>query len=48
MSDSGDTYLSDRRVNPDRRQNQVPFEGPERRKGERRSGTDRRAFPREG
>ncbi len=31
----------------DRRKAQVPFEGPDRRKGDRRSGTDRRANPRE-
>jgi hypothetical protein len=31
----------------DRRQREVPFEGEERRKDERRSGTDRRASPRE-
>jgi hypothetical protein len=31
----------------DRRQRQVPFEGEDRRKGERRSGADRRANPRE-
>ena len=30
----------------DRRQAQAPFEGPDRRKGDRRSGTDRRAAPR--
>jgi len=31
----------------DRRKAQVPFEGPDRRKGDRRSGTDRRAAPRD-
>lgn len=31
----------------DRRKAQLPFEGPDRRKGDRRSGTDRRATPRE-
>jgi hypothetical protein len=31
----------------DRRQADVPFEGPDRRKAERRSGTDRRTTPRE-
>lgn len=31
----------------DRRKAQVPFEGPDRRKGDRRSGTDRRATPRD-
>lgn len=30
----------------DRRQSQQPFDGPDRRKGDRRSGTDRRATPR--
>lgn len=30
----------------DRRKAQLPFEGEDRRKGERRSGTDRRATPR--
>ncbi len=30
----------------DRRRAQLPFEGEDRRKGERRSGTDRRAAPR--
>jgi hypothetical protein len=32
----------------DRRRADLPFEGPDRRKGERRSGADRRAAPREG
>jgi len=31
----------------DRRKAQLPFEGPDRRKGERRSGVDRRATPRD-
>lgn len=31
----------------DRRKGQVPFEGEDRRKGDRRTGTDRRANPRE-
>jgi hypothetical protein len=31
----------------DRRKAQLPFEGPDRRKGDRRSGTDRRAAPRD-
>jgi hypothetical protein len=31
----------------DRRKAQLPFEGPDRRKADRRSGTDRRATPRE-
>ena len=30
----------------DRRKSQVPFEGEDRRKGERRSGKDRRVEPR--
>lgn len=30
----------------DRRKAQLPFEGPDRRKGERRSGTDRRSTAR--
>jgi hypothetical protein len=32
----------------DRRTQQVPYDGPERRKGERRSASDRRATPRSG
>jgi len=31
----------------DRRKAQVPFDGPDRRKGDRRSGKDRRTTPRE-
>lgn len=31
----------------DRRQAQMPFDGPDRRKGDRRAGTDRRATPRD-
>jgi hypothetical protein len=31
----------------DRRKAQVPFEGPDRRKADRRSGTDRRTNPRD-
>lgn len=31
----------------DRRKAQVPFDGPDRRKGDRRTGTDRRTTPRE-
>lgn len=31
----------------DRRQDQQPFEGPDRRKGARRSGEDRRTTPRD-
>ena len=30
----------------DRRKEQVPFEGPDRRKADRRAGTDRRITPR--
>jgi hypothetical protein len=30
----------------DRRKAQVPFDGPERRKGDRRTGEDRRTTPR--
>ena len=30
----------------ERRQSQVPFEGPDRRKSDRRSGADRRTTPR--
>jgi len=37
--------LNDRRQG-DRRKAQLPFDGPDRRKGERRSGTDRRTTPR--
>ncbi|HSJ79456.1 MAG TPA: hypothetical protein VK913_12040 [Erythrobacter sp.] len=36
----------DGRRQDDRRQSQQPFDGPDRRKGERRSGTDRRTKPR--
>lgn len=35
------------RRNGDRRQAQVPFEGADRRKADRRSGTDRRTTPRD-
>lgn len=42
---SQDATGSGRRTG-DRRQKQVPFDGPDRRKGERRSGTERRADPR--
>jgi hypothetical protein len=35
-----------RRQGEDRRKAQLPFEGPDRRKGDRRSGTDRRTAPR--
>ena len=31
----------------DRRKAQVPFDGPDRRKSDRRTGTDRRTTPRE-
>lgn len=45
-----DTPVSDTpedgRRKGDRRQSQQPFEGPDRRKGERRSGEDRRTTPR--
>lgn len=40
-----DAEGSGRRVG-DRRKEQKPFEGEDRRKGERRSGKDRRAAPR--
>ncbi|AOL93614.1 hypothetical protein [Porphyrobacter sp. LM 6] len=40
-----DAAGSDRR-STDRRKQQLPFEGPDRRKGDRRSGEDRRAAPR--
>lgn len=47
---SDDTPVTDSpedgRRKGDRRQSQQPFEGPDRRKGERRSGEDRRAKPR--
>jgi hypothetical protein len=36
MSNDGD------RRGPDRRKEQLPFEGEDRRRGDRRSGTDRR------
>jgi hypothetical protein len=36
----------DRRKGEDRRKSQQPFEGPDRRKGERRTGEDRRNHPR--
>ena len=42
---ASDTGGSGRRV-ADRRQEQRPFEGEDRRKGERRSGRDRRSTPR--
>jgi hypothetical protein len=35
-----------RRQGEDRRKAQLPFEGPDRRKGDRRSGTDRRTASR--
>ena len=35
-----------RRSGEDRRKQQVPIDFPDRRKGERRSGKDRRAHPR--
>ncbi len=39
-----DRRKSDRRMGTDRRKAQLPFEGPDRRKGgDRRSGCDRRA-----
>lgn len=45
-----DTSVSDTpeggRRKGDRRQSQQPFEGPDRRRGERRSGEDRRTTPR--
>lgn len=37
---------SDGRRQTDRREAQQPFDGPDRRKGDRRSGADRRATPR--
>jgi hypothetical protein len=37
---------SDGRRQEDRRQSQQPFDGPDRRKGDRRSGSDRRNTPR--
>lgn len=43
---SDNTKASDRRGG-DRRKKQVPFEGPDRRKGDRRSGLDRRARQRD-
>ena len=36
----------DGRRKGDRRQSEQPFDGPDRRKGERRSGEDRRTTPR--
>jgi hypothetical protein len=42
---ASDTSAGGRRQG-DRRKAQLPFEGPDRRKGDRRSGTDRRATPR--
>jgi hypothetical protein len=41
-----DTKPEDGRRKGDRREAQAPFEGEDRRKGERRSGEDRRATPR--
>jgi len=37
---------ADRRKDGDRRKADAPYDGPERRKGDRRSGSDRRAKPR--
>jgi hypothetical protein len=49
--DTTDTPSADpsgpgRRQGEDRRKAQLPFEGPDRRKGDRRSGNDRRKTPR--
>ncbi len=44
-ADEYEPVVTDRR-NGDRRQKQVPISFPDRRKGERRSGKDRRASPR--
>jgi hypothetical protein len=44
-NDSDDTPGSGRRGG-ERRKQQLPFEGPDRRKAPRRSGEDRRADPR--
>ena len=43
--DSDTTPTGDRRQD-DRRKTQAPIEGEDRRKGQRRSGADRRATPR--
>lgn len=41
-----ETTPQDGRRKSDRRQSNAPFEGKDRRNGERRSGEDRRAAPR--
>jgi len=52
---SGDMRMSDDKIDgpepsgrrqTDRRKSQQPFEGPDRRKGDRRTGEDRRTTPR--
>lgn len=44
--DTDTSGSSDGRRAGERRQAQQPFEGPDRRKGDRRTGEDRRAKPR--
>ncbi|WAT16898.1 hypothetical protein OZN62_08085 [Aurantiacibacter sp. MUD11] len=48
MSDTNDSedLMAGRRQNGDRRKRQMPIPFPDRRKGERRSGLDRRSEPR--
>lgn len=43
---SGSDPAGGGRRQDDRRKAQVPFDGPDRRKAERRAGTDRRTTPR--
>lgn len=47
MTDKNDSQPStDGRRTEDRRKAQAPFDGPERRQSDRRSGSDRRTTPR--
>lgn len=46
MTASGSNPAGSDRRQGERRQQQVPIDFPDRRKGERRSGNDRRAHPR--
>ena len=45
-TEAGDPSGGGRRQT-DRRKAQLPFDGPDRRKGDRRTGTDRRTTPRD-
>jgi hypothetical protein len=44
--DNSKDFPAEGRRKSDRRQAQQPFDGPDRRKGDRRSGEDRRTTPR--